>query len=145
MSPRVFILEDTPAWQQAFAALLSQSGRYTVSCVTSDYAGVVQAFEALNTNCQKPDLMILDYCIPETEKFGPKTGVDVGYYLMELGVRPEQMIIVSSSPPSEIGIPPYGNVPFAYLPKHRAASELIQRLDEMCLMSGAPIGATAPD
>jgi DNA-binding NarL/FixJ family response regulator len=116
---RVLVVEDEPLWQQGIRALLESHDQYRLVGIADDYASAISLFES-----QKPQLILLDWKLR-----GERDGLAVGEWFLQQGIRPEQVVLISSSSPSSI--PPH---PFFHLPKSRLSEELLPLLHSVTVL-----------
>ena len=113
---RILLVEDEPLWQEGIRALLQSQGRYALVGVAEDFQSAVRCFQA-----ESPQIVLLDWKIQ-----GSQDGLAVGAWLMEQGILPEHIVLISSSSPSLI--PEH---PFIHVPKSRLSDELLPLLDSI--------------
>jgi len=114
----ILLVEDDPLWQEAVQDLLATNARFTLSAVCEDFDDAMRAFEDA-----RPQMALLDWQIK-----GMKDGLAVGEALLQKGLRPEQIVLISGSSPSSI--PPH---PFLYIPKNRLSEDLMPLLESVTI------------
>ena len=110
---RILLVEDETPWQEGIAALLSTDFRFRLIGIADHYEEALHLY-----NEQQPDVVLLDWKIK-----GAQDGLAVGNALLERGLPPERIILISGSSPSSI--PTH---PFLYIPKNQIGDELLTLL-----------------
>lgn len=113
---KVLLVEDELLWQQGVEALLDSSGHFSLMAVADSYDAAVSAFQK-----HQPQVVLLDWKIR-----GERDGLAVGDYLLQAGLPPERIVLISGSTPSSI--PPH---PFLFVPKSRLSDELLPLLESV--------------
>lgn len=113
---RVLLVEDEPLWQEGIRSLLESNGRYHLVGVAEDFESVLNYFQIFH-----PQMVLLDWKIR-----GEQDGLAVGAWLMEQGVPPEHIVLISSSSPSSIP-----RHPFLHVPKSRLSGDLLPLLESV--------------
>ena len=103
-------------WQEGIRALLQAYPQYRLVGVADDYASAISLFET-----RKPQLILLDWKIR-----GDRDGLAVGQNFLSQGIKPEQIVLISSSSPSSI--PAH---PFFHVPKNQLSEALIPILNSV--------------
>ena len=107
---RVLLVEDEPLWQTAIGDLLRSNSRFALVAVAEDFDSALKAFQE-----NLPQLVLLDWKIR-----GVQDGLAVGQALLQAGLPPEQIILISNV--SNSAIPPH---PFLRVPKNRIPEDLL--------------------
>lgn len=115
---KVMLVEDEPLWQQGINGLLSADSRFQLVGMADQYETAVQLFRE-----SMPEVVLLDWKIK-----GAKDGLAVGEFVMQAGLPPERIILISGSEPTSI--PAH---PFLFVPKSRIASELLPLLESVTI------------
>ena len=85
---RILLVEDEPLWQVGVQACWSPIPLPTGG-VADDYEDALKAFDE-----QHPDAVLLDWKIK-----GDRDGLDVGTRLLDEGIPPERIILISDPSP----------------------------------------------
>jgi DNA-binding NarL/FixJ family response regulator len=112
----ILLVEDDPIWQEGIGALLSDHPHFKLAATVDSYEEALAAFERIH-----PQLVLLDWKIK-----GERDGLEVGQALLEKGLLPEQMVLISGSPPSTV--PKH---PFLTVNKPQIASDLLPLLESV--------------
>jgi response regulator of citrate/malate metabolism len=112
----VLLVEDDPIWQEGIEALLSDHPYLKLAATADNYDEAMAAFERVH-----PQIVLLDWKIK-----GQRDGIMVGQALLKKGMSPEQMVVISGSPPSSV--PQH---PFLSIGKTRIASDLLPLLESV--------------
>jgi DNA-binding NarL/FixJ family response regulator len=115
---RVLLVEDEPLWQVGVEGLLASDSRFELVGVADDYDAALKTFAE-----RHPQVVLLDWKIK-----GDRDGLAVGNRLLNEGVPPERIVLISGSEPTSI--PPH---PFLFVPKSRIASELLPLLESVTI------------
>lgn len=97
-------------WQQGIDILLSSDPRFLLIGVVDHFEAALERFAET-----RPEVVLLDWKIK-----GSRDGLEVGSQLLEEGLPPERIILISGSEPSSIP-----SHPFLFVPKSRIGSELL--------------------
>lgn len=114
-SVRVLLVEDDPDWQQGIGRLLETHPRFELVAVADHFEAALHAFTR-----HQPGLVLLDWQIR-----GDSDGLAVGRALIERGLSPDRVIIISAAPLATI--PAH---PFRFLGKTRIAHDLFPLMEE---------------
>ncbi len=114
----ILLVEDEPLWQKAVQDLLATNAHFALSAICEDFDAAMKAFQDV-----RPQMALLDWQIK-----GLKDGLAVGDALLQKGLRPEQIVLISGSSPSSI--PPH---PFLYIPKNRISEDLMPLLESVTI------------
>ena len=106
-------MEDEPLWQEGIRAILATDPRFKLVDIAEDYPSALDAFQS-----HKPQVILLDWKIK-----GDQDGLAVGETILQQGVPPERIILISSSQASSIP-----GHPFLHIPKTRLSEELLPLL-----------------
>lgn len=109
----ILLVEDEPNWQQGVEALLSTDSRFQLVGIADHYELATQLFQQV-----RPQVILLDWKIK-----GELDGLAVGDWLINQGVQPERIILISGS--DYASIPKH---PFLFVPKSRLSEELLPLL-----------------
>jgi DNA-binding NarL/FixJ family response regulator len=110
---RILLVEDDPQWQAGIRALLMTDTRFELSEIADHFEEAMTAFQTV-----RPSAVLLDWKIK-----GDKDGLAVGEAMLDAGMPPERIILISGSPAGSIP-----SHPFLYVPKHRLVEDLIPLL-----------------
>ncbi|MBY0450715.1 MAG: response regulator [Cyanobacteria bacterium] len=115
---KILLVEDEPLWQQGVKLLLkSQSDLgFELVGIVDNYDDALSSFDA-----EKPDVVLLDWKLR-----GSRDGLEIAAALVEQGVSPGRLVLVSGSEKSMI--PPN---PYHYVPKASIAESLVPTLKEI--------------
>lgn len=114
----ILLVEDEPLWQRAIQDLLSHTGHFQLVGICEDFDSAMRSFVE-----NPPQMVLLDWKIK-----GAKDGLMVGEALLEAGLRPDQIVLISGS--STSSIPPH---PFLYVPKSRISEDLMPLLESVTI------------
>lgn len=110
---RILLIEDEPNWQLGIGALLATDPRLELSGIADNYKDAIEAYRQ-----KQPQAVLLDWQIK-----GNPDGLAVGQTLLEMGLPPERIVLISGANPGSI--PEH---PFLYVPKSRLHDELLPLL-----------------
>lgn len=112
MVVKVLLVEDEALWQQGISSLLEGESRIQLIGIADNADDAELFFKA-----EQPDILLLDWKIK-----GSRDGFELARSL-EKNLHPDQIIMVTGSPPDQIPENPYG-----YIPKSKIASELVPQI-----------------
>lgn len=115
---KILLIEDEPLWQKAIQDLIAGDSRFEVVAVSDDFVSALAAYEET-----RPEAVLLDWQI-----HGLQDGLAVGDAILQKGLPPERIILISGANPSSIP-----SHPFLYVPKNRIADELLGLLASVTL------------
>ncbi|HEY9687063.1 MAG TPA: response regulator [Coleofasciculaceae cyanobacterium] len=115
---RILLVEDEPLWQLGIESLLETDPRFELAAVADHFEAAMQAFTE-----KLPEVVLLDWKLK-----GTRDGLELGAQLLNSGLPPERIILISGSEASSIP-----SHPFLFVPKSRIADELLPLLESVTI------------